>query len=137
MASNADRARQIIEWVSAFKFDEIEALLHEDIVQECPYQAFHSGPMMRGRDAVMQGLQFVPQVFDTFKLNIHALYDCPEQKTVIFEMTSFGVFAMGGGNYQNRYIMVFEFRDDKLVLWREYFNPEVMNRGMAFMAQAT
>ena len=44
-----------------------------------------------------------------------------------------GVFAGNGATYQNRYIMVFGFRDGQIVLWREFYNPEIMNAGMLFM----
>ena len=134
--SHAETARQVIEQVSAFDFDAIEPHIHEDIVMEAPYQAFHNGPMRRGKAAFMEGMRFVPNVFRTFSLNIHALYDSPEQSVVVLEMTSLGVFAMGGGTYQNRYVLILEFRDDKIHLWREFFNPEVMNAGMLFMLES-
>ncbi len=131
--SNADVTRKVIDLVSAFEFDEIAQYIHEDIVMEAPYQAFHNGPMRRGGDLFMEGMRFVPNVFKKFKLNIHELYDCPEQDVVVFEQTSMGIFAANGGTYQNRYIMVFGFRDGKIVLWREFFNPEIMNASMLFM----
>ena len=131
--NNAETARHVIELVSAFRFDDIEAFVHEDIVMECPYQAFHTGPMRRGKADFMEGMRFVPTVFKSFQLNIHELYDCPEQDTVVLEQTSLGVFLSSGGTYQNRYILVFKFRDGQIYLWREFYNPEVMNRGMLSM----
>ena len=131
--SNADVTRKVIDLVSAFEFDEIAQYIHEDIVMEAPYQAFHNGPMRRGGDLFMEGMRFVPNVFKKFKLNIHELYDCPEQDVVVFEQTSMGIFVANGGTYQNRYIMVFGFRDGKIVLWREFFNPEIMNASLLFM----
>jgi len=134
--TSAEIARRVIELVSSFQFDEIEQYIHEDIVVEAPYQAFHNGPMRRGKTAFMEGMRFVPNVFKAFSLKIHELYDCPEQEAVVFEQTSMGVFAANGGTYQNRYIMVFKFRDGKIHLWREFFNPEIMNAGMMFMLEA-
>ena len=134
--SNADTARRVIELVSSFQFDDIEQHIHEDIVMECPYQAFHSGPLRRGRENFMEGMRFVPNVFKTFSLNIHELYDCPEQDVVVIEQTSLGLFAAGEGTYQNRYVLVFRFRDGQIYLWREFFNPEIMNHGMKFMLEA-
>lgn len=131
---NVQVTRQVIGLVSDYRFDEIEEHIHDDIVMEAPYQAFHQGPMKRGREGFMAGFRFVPNVFKSFKLNIHEIYDCPDQDVVVFEQTSFGIFAANGSSYQNRYIMVFQFRDGKIVLWREYFNPEIMNANMAFMA---
>jgi len=133
--SNADTARKVIELVSSFQFDAVEDHVHDDIVMEAPYQAFHNGPMRRGREAFMAGMRFVPNVFKTFTLNIHELYDCEDQQVVVLEMTSMGVFAASGGTYQNRYVLILGFRDSQVYLWREFFNPEVMNAGMMFMLE--
>ena len=43
--TNAEVARQVIELVSGFQFDQLESYIHDDIVMEAPYQAFHNGPM--------------------------------------------------------------------------------------------
>ena len=131
---NVEVTRTVIDLVCDYRFDELEQYIHEDIVMEAPYQAFHQGPMKRGRAAFMAGFSFIPTVFKSFKLNIHEVYDCPDQDVVVFEQTSFGILAANGKTYQNRYIMVFGFRDGKIILWREFFNPELMNEGLAFMA---
>ena len=132
---NVETTRNVISLVSDFRFDEIAQYIHEDIVMEAPFQAFHQGPMKRGREPFLMGMRFVPTVFKSFKLNIHEIYDCPDQDVVVFEQTSFGIFAANGKSYQNRYIMVFGFRDGQIILWREFFNPEIMNADMAFMAE--
>lgn len=133
--SNTETARRVIELVNAYEFDELEKHIHEDIVMEAPYQAFHQGPLRRGKRRFMEGFRFVPNVFKTFKLNIHELYACPEQDTVILEMTSVGIFAGNNGTYQNRYVVIFQFKDGLIYLWREFFNPETMNDGMRFMLE--
>ena len=131
--SNAEITRKVIDHVSNYEFDQINQHIHEDIVIEVPFQAFHAGPMRRGKELFMSGMQVVPSVFKKFKLNIHELYDCPGQDVVVFEQTSMAIFAANGATYQNRYIMVFGFRDGKINLWREFFNPELMNAGWRFM----
>ena len=133
--SNAEVSRKVIEMVCAYQFDELAQYIHDDIVMEAPFQAFHNGPMRCGKKLFMEGMSFVPNVFRKFSLNIHELYDCPEQDVVVFEQTSFGIFAANGGTFQNRYIMVFGFRDGQIVLWREFFNPEIMNASMLFMLE--
>ena len=78
-------------------------------------------------------------MFTSFKFEIANLYDIPDRDTVIFEMDSEGVFAINGAPYANRYIMIFGFREGKLSLWREYYNPhllvEQMEPVMALMAE--
>lgn len=137
MSSNRATTQTVIDLVSAFRWDELATHIHDDIVMEAPYQAFHTGPMKRGKAAFMAGMQFVPNVFSRFELTIHKLYDCPDQDSVVFEMTSDGTFAADPSrSYANRYLMIFGFRDGKLVLWREIFNPAIMNDGMKFMLTA-
>jgi len=134
--SNEETARRVIELVNTYGFDELEQHIHEDIVMEAPYQAFHQGPLRRGKARFMEGFRFVPNVFKTFNLNIHELYDCPDQDSVILEMTSVGIFAANNGTYQNRYVVIFQFKDGLIHLWREFFNPEIMTEGMRFMLEA-
>ncbi|MEM8497132.1 MAG: nuclear transport factor 2 family protein [Pseudomonadota bacterium] len=132
--NNADTARHVIDLVSSYQFDDLAPFIHDDIIMEAPYQAFHTGPMRRGKEGFMNGMRFVPGVFKTFSLNIHELYDCPEQQVVVLEMTSLGVFLSNDASYQNRYCLIFEFKDGKICLWREFFNPEIMNAGMISMS---
>jgi ketosteroid isomerase-like protein len=79
---------------------------------------------------VAAGFAFIPQVFRSFRLTITEIYDCPEQDVVVFEQTSDGELH-SGAHFANRYVMILGFRDGKVVLWRECFDPIVMNRAMA------
>ena len=133
--TNAEIARTVIELVSTYQFDQFEQYVHDDIVMEAPYQAFHAGPMRRSKESFLEAMRFVPNVFKAFRLNIHELYDCPDQEVVVLEMTSMGIFAANEATYQNRYVLVLQFKDEKIYLWREFFNPEVMNVGMKFMLE--
>jgi ketosteroid isomerase-like protein len=119
--------------VSDYDFDAIARLLHDDLVIECPFPAFFQGPMRRGGAQVAAGFAFIPMVFSRFELIVDEAYDCPGQDVAVLEMHSEGVFAAGGAPYQNRYVMIFGFREGKIVLWRECFDPDAMNRSMAFM----
>ncbi|WP_281783669.1 nuclear transport factor 2 family protein [Sinimarinibacterium flocculans] len=134
---NVRTVREVMRLMSEFRFDEAAQHLHEDVIVDCPYQAFHQGPLRRGRALVAAGFQFVPMIFSSFRLHVDHVYDCPDDGSVVFEMHSEGVFAAGGGAYHNEYVMVFGFRHGKVVLWREYYNPKTMNDGMAFMLEFT
>ena len=127
---NVRTVREIVRAVSDYDFDTVARLLHEDLVIECPFPAFFQGPIRRGGAQVAAGFAFIPQVFKFFRLSITEVYDCPEQDVVVFEQTSEGEFH-SGAPYANRYVMILGFRDGKVVLWRECFDPIVMNRCMA------
>ena len=126
---NVKTVREIVRAVSAYEFDVVAHHLHEDLVIECPFPAFFQGPLRRGGAQVAAGFAFIPQIFKTFKLHITDIYDCPEQDVVVFEQTSEGEFV-AGGTFANRYVMILGFRDGKVVLWRECFDPIVMNQAM-------
>jgi ketosteroid isomerase-like protein len=128
---NVGVVREIVRVISEGLYDEVLQYLHPEIVVDCPFPAFHQGPMRRGASQIAAGFAFLPAVFSRFKLTITGVFDCPEQNSVVFEQLSEGVLKATGAAYANRYLMIFGFRDGKIVLWREYFNPEVMNTDMA------
>lgn len=136
-SANVRVVREVMRLMSEFRFDEAAGYLHDDVIVDCPYQAFHQGPLRRGKTLVAAGFQFVPMIFSRFRLSIGEVYDCPGDDTVVFEMESDGIFAANGTAYRNQYLMVFGFRDGKVVLWREYYNPKRMNDGMAFLLDST
>lgn len=133
MPSNAEIACIVMGHMSAGEFEQAASYLDDDVIVDCPFQAFHQGPLRRGKATVAAGFAFIPTVFSRFELVVDEAYDCPGQDVAVLEMRSEGVFAAGGAPYQNRYVMIFGFREGKIVLWRECFDPDVMNRGMAFM----
>ena len=128
-SENVRTVREIARAVSAYEFDAVAKHLHEELVIECPFPAFFQGPLRRGGAQVAAGFAFIPQIFKSFKLNITEIYDCPGQDVVVFEQTSDAEF-LSGAPYANRYVMIFGFRDGKVALWRECFDPIVMNRCM-------
>ncbi|MEL7028238.1 MAG: nuclear transport factor 2 family protein, partial [Pseudomonadota bacterium] len=125
-SKNAGVARRIIRAVSEFDFDTVHALTCQDIVVEQPFPALGQPERYEGAEAFVSGLRLVPTVFSSFELTIGELFDCPEDEVVIFEQTSRGVFNLNGEIYENRYVMIFKFRDGKVAVWREYYNPETM-----------
>lgn len=126
---NVRTVRELMRAVSEFDFDAIPAHLHDELVIDIPFQGFFQGPIKRGGAQIAAGFRFIPQVFRTFRLTITEIYDCPAQDVVVFEQRSEGEFVTGAP-YSNRYVMVFGFRDGKVVLWRECFDPVRMNAAM-------
>ncbi len=128
---NVQVVRALTRIVSEGRFEEVRQYLHDECIVDVPYQAFFQGPMRRGGKSIAEGFAFIPQVFSKFVLTLTEVYDCPHQNAVVFEQTSSGVLAATGDAFANRYLMILSFREGKVVLWREYFNPETMNRLLA------
>jgi len=129
-SQNVQVVRQVIRAVSDFDFDTVEQLVSEDIVVEQPFATLGMAEKMKGRDAFIAGLRFVPTMFHEFKLNITAVYDCPDENTVVFEQTSAGIFNVDGSSYANRYIMIFGFCDGKISIWKEGYDARIMYERM-------
>lgn len=129
--TNVERAQQVIACVAVGKLSGLSDLCHEDLVMELPFASDPSQQKTDGKQACLGKLSYVDEAFDHFAIVPHEIYDAPAQNAVIVEATSFGQYKSGGAYYQNRYAMVMEFRDDKVVLWREFFNPLLVGLGTA------
>lgn len=130
-SENVRITRLLMQLTSDGRYDELADHVHDEIVLDCPFPAFFQGPPRVGIEKYREGVKFIPYIFTSFKLHIHEIYDCPDQDAVVFEQTSSGILAANNQPYSNRYLMIFKFRDGKVVLWREFFNPELMTRQMA------
>ena len=129
-SENAGIARKIVKAVPDYDFDVVHDLVTDDIVVEQPFPALGQPQQYSGREAFVAAMKLVPSIFEQFKLTIKDLYDCPDDNVVIFEQSSRGVFSLNGDIYENDYVMLFKFDKGKVALWREYYNPEVMARGI-------
>ena len=122
---NSDIARKMLEHLSAMNIDAISSLLHEDAVLEMPFAPGGDPLIVSGRDAVLEVFRGAPENFDVFRIVPHEVWECPSRDTVIVEATSLGRYK-NGRFYQNRYGLVFQFRDGRVTLFREYSNPFAM-----------
>ena len=131
VSQNVQSVRNIIEAVNRFDIDYVTGLATEDIVIDQPFAAMGFPERQQGHESFVEAMNGIPAMFSSFNLEISQVYDVPGQDIVIFEMESKAVFAINGASYANRYIMVFGFRDGKLCLWREYYNPLLLEEQMA------
>ena len=129
-SNNATLTRKIVQAISDYQFDAVLDYVTDDLIVEQPYAALGQPERYQGRDDFVAGLKFIPGMFKEFKLTIKELYDCPSQDVIIFEQDSRGILNLDGSVYQNHYVMLYKFRDGKVALWREYYNPEIMTRDL-------
>lgn len=104
--------------------EDVEAMLHDDCVFETPY----SGAVRRvkGKKAVMDYLSTVMVSFiKHLDFTVTAVYPCVDPDTVVMEYESHGEMR-SGGPYGNQYINVTRLKDGKIILFREYYNPQVI-----------
>lgn len=122
--SNVERAKRLVSSIRENGIEGVADLLDEDVHMQLPYAPEGMPQAVRGKAAVLETLRLVPRYFSRFRINPHECYECTSRQTVILECTGLGLFRTPGiPPYQNRYVMLFTFRDGLVTQWREFFNP--------------
>lgn len=100
--------------------------LDEDAVLDLPYAG--EGLTVRGRDEIL-GFFRKSMAGSTAEViySLNRAYPSPEAGAVVLEVSTRARTA-AGREYTNRLVTIFEIRRDKIVLFREYFNPTPLNR---------
>ena len=115
-------AEGLLDTISRLDIEGLRAYLHEDIVMELPYAPGDIPLRFDGVENVIQAMQSAPEMFRSFRFSIHERYWCPQGDAAILEATSMAVMK-SHRIYQNRYLFVFRFREDRVVHWQEFFDP--------------
>lgn len=127
-SDNAMLAEKAIALLGQRDFNALRAMMVDDLVAEGPYHP--NGPAtFKGADIAMRDFRQI-KAFDTFGLNIVNMFDTGDE-TVIVEARSHGRHKDESRPvYANHYLFALSFREGKLVLWREFYNPlEAMKQG--------
>lgn len=116
--------RKLLSCLETFDFDGIDGLLHDDAVFDFPYRS--SNQIISGRVAIVEHLRAGLTAFlKSISFEVHALYPSQDGQFAISEHSSEGERA-AGGMYRNRYVCVVQARDGRIVLYREYYNPQAL-----------
>jgi len=93
--------------------------LHADVVYEFP-EGLGSVSRMEGLDAVARFLGAVPKIYRP--MNFHDLRLWEADNAVFAEFIVTGRAVKTGRDYNNRGLIVFEFRDARVIEMREHLN---------------
>ncbi len=115
-------AEGLLDTISRLDIEGLRACLHDDVVMELPFAPGDAPLRFDGIEAVIQAMQTAPEMFHRFRFSVHERYWCPDRNTAILEATSMAM-TKSRRVYQNRYLFVFEFREDRVVHWQEFFDP--------------
>jgi len=96
--------------------------LDDEAVMEFPYAFGDMPARYEGVDAILSAMSIISQMFVSFTLTPVNFYSSPDTNSMIVEAVSNGVRS-NGSDYDNRYIILFSFKGEKVVMWREFFNP--------------
>jgi len=128
---NADVIRTVFARVSAGEYDDAAELCAEDIEFDTPFASEDRAIHVVGRGPVRDVLNRVGSTFDGFVFEVDTTYPGVDGETIVVEYHSRGTVKRNGKAYANRYVGIFRVREGAVVLWREYYNPEVLTSAMA------
>lgn len=97
-------------------------------MQEYPYPPMPGVPeRIEGVEAFLDFVRPGMTAFEPYRYTVDAIYETTDPHTVIAEYRSHSSLRATGQPYGNHYIAVLRFDDDdRLVLWREYLNPDLI-----------
>jgi ketosteroid isomerase-like protein len=122
--SNFMRAtvKALFEAVSIADGQAVRPLLADDAIMELPFAIPPFPSAKSGGDAIASGIRGGSRMFTRFRLSAKTFYPSPETNSIVVEAESEGRLVKGG-IYSNQYVFIFKFTNDRIVLWKEYFNP--------------
>jgi ketosteroid isomerase-like protein len=111
-------------------FDRWRELLTEDVVQDNPYMPDLAGSPDRfeGRDRLEFHLKTVLSKRRNHIFSIISVHEASDSDTVIVEAAGDSEVPETGRPYNQRYVVFFTFRNDRICHLKEYFNPLVFQK---------
>jgi ketosteroid isomerase-like protein len=120
---------EVFARLQAMEIERLLDLFADDMVLEMPVRGAGGPERLEGKEAVGAFLRRFPQIFRRLDFVAHTEYPMADPSLVAAEYRSEGE-AHTGLPYRNVYAAIFRVRDGKIVLWREYFNPIVINNAL-------
>ena len=130
-SQSLDTAKAFIAALSKRNADGALHLLSDEAVLEMPYPLAAGenayGTRKMWGDALRQYVAGINERNSKISFN-NVVWRAANDGAVILECDGDMVRSKDGKKYKNKYIIVFEVADEKITLWREYFNPVVAAR---------
>lgn len=123
-------AQGFMEALGAMDMDRMFELWADDGVMEIPFQANGLPKELVGKEAFMASMGRMPESFSSFTaLDVDLLATSAPGRFVV-EWRSEAVFRASGAEYNQLYICIIQVRDGKVVLFREYNDPQILVAAM-------
>ena len=95
--------------------------LDPDVQYEAPWYSLH----IEGADDLVRMFGALGDRFDTISYVVDAIHPTLDPDLLIIEEHGDHAVRDSDRRYRNRYVMFVEFRDGRIVRWREFSNPEI------------
>ncbi|WAC91857.1 nuclear transport factor 2 family protein [Mycobacterium sp. Aquia_213] len=120
--ANKQTLRRAMDGISALDLNAVVGELHDDVRFELPYE---NAVPDSGQDGIRDLLGSMFVMFEKFTITLTDIYDLLDPNMLVARYRGDALGRAKPVVYQNDYIGVFEFRDGKITLWREFDNPMV------------
>ena len=129
-ALNEKVFHEVLALISAGRHNDMVDLMHDDLAFELPYgPEGMRGPHNKQSFAGMQ--DYVFGMFTDFSIGVTELHPGLDPNALVAEYASKCTVKATGGPYDNRYIGVVQFKDGKVVAWKEFHNPEIATKALS------
>ncbi|MBM0206508.1 nuclear transport factor 2 family protein [Micromonospora sp. STR1s_5] len=120
-----DLARRFLDGLQAMDIDAALACFARDAVQEMPFAPPGFPSRLDGIDALRRQYGGLPDAYASMRFDITAILPMEDPQWALLEYH--GTIAQrDGSRYDNDYAGLFHVADGAIVLFREYFNPLVL-----------
>jgi ketosteroid isomerase-like protein len=126
MVSNDPNTQVALEMLASFASKDTEGFVRhigDDFVYESPF--YSSVSPVHGQQGMRSMLQAVAMIFVTVRFDVIEAFAGSDPGRVVIECRGDSVVASTGAPYRNHYVMLLQFKDDKVTSWREFSNPDV------------
>jgi ketosteroid isomerase-like protein len=127
-SESAQRNKEVVEnmfqLLEEQKFDAVKQLFAPAARKLMPYAPAGVEAVVEGREAIYEQFKDLPARFTRISYPRH-IYTTNDPGLIFARFT--GDFDVkGGGKYENDYVGTFWLEDEKIVEYREFFNPFLM-----------
>lgn len=117
------RAELFLNNVINVNHNDLMEIIHEDIVIEFPYHFPNTPNELVGREAVRDFFKNFSNFLVLEKIQLQKAYQIEGEGTIIIESIAKGKNAQNGTPYFQKYFTVLTYKDDKIIGWKDYWNP--------------
>jgi ketosteroid isomerase-like protein len=130
--ANKQTLQRTMKAITAHDIDAVAAELHESVDFVLP---FESAVPDGDRDSFLKLLSMMFAMFEKLELTITHIYDLVDPNILVAQWLVDALYRHKPVVYENEYIGVLHFRDNKIVSWRGYANPEAAHAAIAKFAE--
>jgi hypothetical protein len=123
-------AQQVFDRFNQGDMAGVAALFHPDIRGEWPFPPPGGVEVCAGKHEMVKMFNESKAIIADIKVTMNRTYWVPADGLLVIEATGKARMTRGSP-YNNAYVFVIAFKDGLVSLWREYFNPIIVQNALA------